>query len=211
MWVITGMKQSKIKIIGLTGNSGSGKTTCSEILKEQGCFIINCDKIARDVLNINEECYFHVISHFGENILNIDKTINRKKLGEIVFKDKAKLDLLTEITHKYIIKIVIDKVNYVIEKDMDFKYIIIDAPLLINTPLMEIVDQVWVVYAPIENSLERIIKRDSLEITQAKNRIMQQLPYEVLFKHADKIIYNNGNIEDLKKVIFESLHQEMPN
>lgn len=197
------MKQNKTKIIGLTGNSGSGKTTCSQILKQHGCFIINCDKIAHDVLNIDGECYFDVINYFGKNILNDDKSINRKKLGEIVFSDKDKLDLLTKTTHKYIIKIVIDKVNEVMGED--FKYIIIDAPVLINTPLMKLVDEIWVVYATIANSLERIIKRDSLEVLQAQNRIINQLSYEILLKHADKIIYNNGSLEELKKAVFDCL------
>lgn len=186
-------------IIGLTGGSGSGKSTVAEILKQHNMLIIDCDKIAHEIILKGNDAYIELINIFGENILDSSKQIDRKKLGNIVFKDKGKLNLLNECTHKHIV----NKVKEVIKENSnnkDINAIVIDAPLLIEANLNTIVDEVWAVYADTDIRIQRLIKRDNITLEQAKERLQSQMSWVEMVTYADTIIYNN-NLDDMKKQI----------
>lgn len=186
-------------IIGLTGGSGSGKSTVAEILKQHNMLIIDCDKIAHEIILKGNDAYIELINIFGENILDSSKQIDRKKLGNIVFKDKGKLNLLNECTHKHIV----NKVKEVIKENSnnkDINAIVIDAPLLIEANLHTIVDEVWAVYADTDIRIQRLIKRDNITLEQAKERLQSQMSWVEMVTYADTIIYNN-NLDDMKKQI----------
>ncbi len=181
---------SNIKIIGLTGNSGSGKSTVADILKNEGGYIIDADKIAHENMKLKGCAYSEIISYFGNDILDSDKNIDRKKLGNIVFNNKNKLNKLNEITHKYII----EKIENEIKKNVDskeYKFVVIDAPLLIETGLNNKVDSVWVVYADFEKRVKRIMIRDNITEEEVKRRFENQLDFEKQKVYADEIILNN--------------------
>ncbi len=180
-------------IIGLTGGSGSGKSTVAEILKQNQMFIIDCDKIAHDIILKGNDAYNELVEIFGDSILDSSKQIIRKKLGDIVFKDKAKLNLLNKCTHKHIIK----KVNELINLN---KISVIDAPLLIETNLHTISDRVLAVYADMDIRIQRIIKRDNITFEQANKRLQNQMRWNEMSSYADIIICNN-NLEQMKKQI----------
>lgn len=180
-------------IIGLMGGSGSGKSTIAEILKQSGMFIIDCDKIAHDIILKGNDAYKELVEIFGDSILDSYGQIIRKKLGDIVFKNKSKLDLLNKCTHKHIIK----KVNILIDNNLS-KTIVIDAPLLIESNLYSITNRVLAVYADIDIRIQRIIKRDNITFEQAKQRLQNQMSWDKISFYADIIIYNN-NLEDMKK------------
>ncbi len=187
-------------LIGLTGGSGSGKSTICSILKDYNMFIIDADSIAHDIIKKGNDAYNEVINIFGENILDENKEIARKKLGEIVFNNKEKLDILIKITHKYVvieIKNLINKIN----KDKSFKHIVIDAPLLIEAELHKIVDEVWVIYADINTRINRIIQRDNITKIQAENRIKSQMSWEELSSYANVIIDNSKDFSTTLKQI----------
>lgn len=188
-------------IIGLTGGSGSGKSIVSTILKELGMFIIDSDKIAHDIIKKGNNAYNEILELFGTNILDIKGEIDRKILGNIVFKDKIKLLLLTNCTHKHII---ID-IKQIIRDNIDKieNGIVIDAPLLIEAGLNKITDEVWVVYADIDIRIKRIMKRDSITYKQAEDRISSQMSWDELSSYADVVIYNNREISDVVKQILE--------
>lgn len=186
-------------IIGLTGGSGSGKSTVAEILKQHNMLIIDCDKIAHEIILKGNDAYIELINIFGENILDSSKQIDRKKLGNIVFKDKGKLNLLNECTHKHIV----NKVKEIIKENLnnkDINSIVIDAPLLIEANLHTIVDEVWAVYADTDIRIQRLIKRDNITLEQAKERLQSQMSWVEMVTYADTIIYNN-NLDDMKKQI----------
>lgn len=186
-------------IIGLTGGSGSGKSTVAEILKQHDMLIIDCDKIAHEIILKGNDTYIELINIFGENILDSSKQIDRKKLGNIVFKDKGKLNLLNECTHKHIV----NKVKEIIKENLnnkDINAIVIDAPLLIEANLHTIVDEVWAVYADTDIRIQRLIKRDNITLEQAKERLQSQMSWVEMVTYADTIIYNN-NLDDMKKQI----------
>lgn len=186
-------------IIGLTGGSGSGKSTVAEILKQHNLLIIDCDKIAHEIILKGNDAYIELINIFGENILDSSKQIDRKKLGNIVFKDKGKLNLLNECTHKHIV----NKVKEIIKENLnnkDINAIVIDAPLLIEANLHTIVDEVWAVYADTDIRIQRLVKRDNITLEQAKERLQSQMSWVEMVTYADTIIYNN-NLDDMKKQI----------
>lgn len=197
--VTTGTKPNRV--IGLTGNSGSGKSTIRNILKDYA-YVIDADSVSRDVYTVGSLCYNDVLNTFGTEILNDDQTINRAKLGKIVFYDKQKLNTLTKITHKYIIKIIIDEVNKI--KKIKSSLIVIDAPIIIDTELFNIIDELWVVYADFDILIDRIMKRDNLTKEDAIHRINSQQKFEYIKQYADVLIQNNGeSIEQLRQKIFE--------
>ncbi len=193
------MKQNRAKIIGLTGNLGSGKSSVTKILEKYNIPVFDCDKISHMEMQSGTECYKEIVDFFGDGILDNDGNIMRKTLGEIVFSDKAKLKKLNEITHYYICKTVVNGVNEIISSG--YKYIVIDAPVLIGSELENFVDEIWVVYSDFETMLSRVSQRDNIQIEQIKKRLENQLSTEELKSRADFLIENNGSIEELEEKI----------
>ena len=178
--------------VGITGISGAGKSTVAKYLCENGFYLIDADKVARDVLLRDSEGYIKVVKEFGNEYLNQDKTINRKKLGEVVFSDKNKLKKLNKITLPLIIKKMLDDVY-----SSSSEYILMDAPLLLDCELKDVCDEIVYVYADREILIERIIKRDGITRKVAENRINSQKKDEYFRKYATIIIENNNSEKDL--------------
>ena len=180
-----------IKIIGITGNSGSGKSYIAKKFAEQeNGFVICADEIAHKVMAPGGAAYDEIIEAFGNEILSESGHINRKILGPIVFSDSKKRELLEQISHKHVIS-EIDKLKESAQNsDVGYKCIIIDAPLLIEAGLHHIVDEVWAVYADIETRLARVMTRDGISREDALRRFSAQTPFEELAGYADKIIEN---------------------
>lgn len=182
-------------IIGITGNSGAGKTSlCNEIVKNysKGITILDADKIAKELLVPGQEYFNKILTLFGETILDSNGEINRKKLANIIFEDPTKKEKLDEITYKYVVEETKKRANE-IEAD-----IIIDAPLLIESRLNEICDVVISVLADKEIKLKRICKRDNLNEEEALLRLNSQKQDEFYIKNSDYVIINNEET-DLKK------------
>ena len=186
-------------IIGLTGATGSGKSLISKQLKDKGAFIIDCDKISHEIIKKGENAYKEIVNHFSHHILDEDKNIIRRKLGDIVFSDKKELKFLNECTHKYINEKVLSEIEYA--KKGLYKLIVIDAPLLTEAGLDRKCDKIWVVYADTETRIQRIIKRDGITYEQAKNRILSQKNWVEYKAFADVIIDNSKDLDYVKKQI----------
>lgn len=201
------MIQNKPIIIGLTGGTGCGKSTVCSILKNYNAYIIDADKIAHYIIKKGANAYFEIVDYFGKHILDSEKQIDRKKLGSIVFSDKKNLAYLDSITHKYIIEEIKDCINIVKDKQ-EYKYIVIDAPLLIETNLHKIVDEVWIVYCSLETRVKRLIKRDNLSEDILLKRINSQTPFEQNKKYADFIIFNEDGT-NLEQIIKQRLKKEV--
>lgn len=202
--MIDGMKSKKIII--LTGSIATGKSTVSNIIKEHGFEIIDADKIAHELMEIDKINYNAIVRKFGNNILDKDKNINRKKLSKIVFNDKEKLELLNSLTHKNIF----NKIKEKIEKS-DNQIIFVDIPLFIDLIVSNpkekylVYDEIWVVYTNIENQIKRLMKRDNSNREDVMKRINSQTSIEEKKKYANIIIDNNGSIEDLRREVLERL------
>ena len=193
-------RRNKMIVIGLTGGSGSGKSTVSNIARQQGFYVIDADQLARDVVAKGQKALSEIVSAFGQEILTENGELNRKKLGSIVFSDKEKLTLLNQITHKYIVQGIKERIETQ-RKQKQYKGVIIDVAILIESDLYYMCDIVWVVIANRNSRIERIMKRDLLTYEEAVKRINSQMPDEVMEKYADVIIENTGEIKKLEAYV----------
>lgn len=180
-------------VIGLTGGIASGKSTVAKMFKQLNIPVIDADQIAREVVLPKEETYDKVVATFGEGILQADRTLNRKKLGEIIFADEAKRKQLNEILHPAIRKRMLQRRDQYI--DAKEACVVLDIPLLYESELTHFVEKVIVVYVDEKTQIKRLMARDGLSETEAKQRINAQLPLKEKAELADDVIDNNGTIE----------------
>lgn len=187
-----------MKIIGLTGGTGSGKSIICAQLEKRNAYIINADEIAHNIIKKGQPAYKKIIDYFGLNILDKEDNIIRKKLGEIVFSHKEKLDFLNKCTHYYISERIYSLIQEIKKCPNQYQCIILDAPLLIESNLTSLCDEIWVVYAKEEDRLNRIMQRDYITYEQAKNRILSQKKWEEYKKYATVIIDNSKDFNFLE-------------
>ncbi len=181
-----------MRIIGLTGGIGSGKSTISKILAQMDIKIIDADTIARQVVKKGQPALKEIVESFGWDILLKNGELNREKLGGIVFSNKEKLKVLNKITHKYIMKEIEQKIEDEKRKKR-YSKIIIDAALLIEVGLNKICDEVWLVVADKELRIKRIMERDLLSLEETKKRIKLQITDEKRLQYATSVIHNNND------------------
>ena len=186
-----------MKIIGLTGNIACGKSTVAAIFKELGATLIDADKVARDIVGKGNPALGKIINHFGNEILNKDGTLNREKLGRKVFNDEKARQILNDITHPEIFK----EINNLIEKyrSEGKRIVIIEAALIIEREkLKKIIDKLIVVSTSKVIQIKRLKDRDGFSKEQALSRINSQIPTEEKIKHADFMIHNDSDIQNIK-------------
>ncbi|MGM8215572.1 dephospho-CoA kinase [Bacillaceae bacterium W0354] len=192
-------------VIGLTGSIATGKSTISNMFKEWNYPVVDADKIAREVVEPGEAAYEKIVSYFGESILNSDRTIDRKKLGHIVFNDKNERDQLNGIIHPEIRKEMLRQRDAFIEQKAPA--VVLDIPLLFESQLFDYVDKVLVVYVEPEVQLERLMKRDGSSKEEALSRIKSQIPITEKKERADAFIDNSRTITDSKEQLKNILKQ----
>ena len=175
-------------IIGLTGSSGAGKSAAGKVFKDNGFFVLDYDKLTYEVYQKGEACINELTMHFGNDILDENGNIIRKKLGNIVFSDEQKLDLLNKIVMKHILK----KSEIIINENKN-KNIILDAPLLFEAGLDKICDKTIAVISTPQIQIDRIMERDGISYDVAKGRLNSQHTNEFFEKNCDYCILNNGS------------------
>ena len=191
-----------MKVIGLTGGTGSGKSVVCKSLAAAGAFIVDADKIAHEIILKGEPAYHEIIEYYGIGILDTEGNIIRKKLGEIVFNDKEKLAFLNQCTHKYITAEVKRQIAEAKEKGTATA-IIVDAPLLLEAKLETVCDLVLVVYADPEVRAQRVMARDSISYDLAKARIANQKSWEEYKAAANAVIDNSKDLSYLEEQLAE--------
>lgn len=190
-----------MKVIGIVGGIGAGKTTVVSILSDlKPTVVIGADEIGHEILMPEGAAYAEVIQAFGEDILDEEGRIIRRKLGEIVFKDKKELEKLNRITHPKIYSR-IEALIEVYRLEKNYEWVIIDAALLIEIGLVKLTSLVIGVYAKEEVRIERIMKRENFSHEQALSRIRVQKKWEELEKVAQEIIDNSSSYEYTKEQI----------
>lgn len=175
-------------IIGLTGQTGAGKSTVAKILEKNGLFIINADSVAREVVQKGEPTLSELARSFGGDIINEDGTLNRKLLANRAFSSRENTDLLNSITHPAITERIRLKISQAFENGE--KAVVIDAPQLFESGENELCDFVVTVTAPLEVRLNRIMNRDGVTEDEARFRINAQLSEEYYIKNSDIVIRN---------------------
>ena len=190
---------SVLTIIGLSGGSGSGKTTAAAVMASLGAAVIDTDRVYRDLCVPGSPCLSELAGVFGKEILLPDGALDRKKLGALVFSDAAARLRLNAITHAYIA----EKTKRLI-KEYDasgMEAVVIDAPLLFESGFDAFCDITVGVTAPLDVRMARIIARDGLTAEEAEKRIASQLSDEELSRRCDFIIENRGTNEELVRAV----------
>ena len=190
-------------VIGLTGGIASGKSTISAMFTDMGMTVIDADIEARLAVEPGEKAYNDIVSQFGTDILDDDTTINRPKLGEIIFNNEEKRLLLNSIVHPAVRERMAQKRKQA--EAADEKAVVLDIPLLFESKLTELVEKIIVVYVDEQTQLERLMKRNGFSEEEASARIKSQMPLKDKVSLADAVIDNTGNIEQSKQQLMEIL------
>lgn len=186
-----------MKVIGLTGGIASGKSTISKMFQEAKKNVIDCDVIARDLLNQGTIVYDEIVDYFSAEILLTNNDINRKKLAKIVFGNKRKRDKLNAIVHPRVKEEVLQQIRYYKTKQTD--YVVLDVPLLFESDFHELCDEVIVVYCNYEEQLSRLMIRDRINDEYANMKIKSQMSLEEKRNKANYVIDNSNSILHTKK------------
>lgn len=177
-----------MKIIGLTGLTGAGKSTVAQKLMAYGCYHIDADKVAREVINNNENVKYKLKERFGNDVINADGTINRPILASRAFSDEDSTNALNEITHPA----VTEEIKSIIKdiKEVGYRGVIIDAIALFESGEDELCDFTVAVIAPLDIRLERIMERDNITEEKALERINAQKDESFFTEKADFVLWN---------------------
>jgi dephospho-CoA kinase len=188
--------------IGLTGGIGSGKSTVTQIVGEFGAPILDADKVAHTTYVPGAPAYDAVIATFGADIVAADRTIDRKKLGAIVFGKSEQLNKLTSIVWPATFESIRRNVADLRARGAKLP-IVVEAAILIEASWQPLFDEIWLVRAPREQVVARIESQRGLKPSETEARIRAQLSDEERAKQATLIIENNGSIEELRELLKE--------
>ena len=189
-----------MKIIGITGGIGSGKTAVLSIFKEEyGAFIMEADALAHRLMEPGQRSYTDIVDTFGDGILASDKTIDRAKLGAIVFGDPDKLERLNQITHPNVKNAILESLNE--QKESGCELYILEAALLIQDGYLSICDEMWFVYANVEVRIDRLCRYRGFSRDKAVAVIRSQKPDSYYEINCVKKIDNSGDREELRNHI----------
>lgn len=183
-----------MRVFGITGGSGSGKTTFSKIMSELGVYIIDTDVIAHRITEKGEECLNELADYFGNDILNVDGTLNRKELAKRAFSKESEKTALNRITHKYIKE---ETIRLIEQTDSDI--VGIDGAVIIGSNIQPLCEFIVSVISEKEVRMQRLRERDNLSDEQINLRLSAQPDDKFYIENSLYIIYNNGDLKELQR------------
>ena len=190
-----------MKVIGLTGGIGSGKSTVSQFLAELGAVILDADRVGHEALKSDTEVWRKVVAAFGRQILTPRGDIDRAKLGEMVFGNPESLSRLNQIMHPRIYDMV--KAQLEGYRRQGVEVVVLEAPLLIEAGWTSLVDEVWVTVAPEAIVLRRLKQGIGLSESESLARLRSQLSLEERIRHAEVVINTDCDLDELRARIGE--------
>ena len=193
------MDKMKNLVVGLTGQTGAGKTTVSDYLKENGVTIIDADHIAREVVESGSACIADIALEFGCEYINMDGTLNRKKMAKTVFTDKAKLKKLNALIFPYIIDSIRTRTAQLRREQQGI--IVLDAPTLFESGGDKLCDVIVSVVTPREERLRRVLERDGITREAAEARMSNQHEDEYYTRRSHFVITNSSDLAHLEKEV----------
>lgn len=193
-------------VIGLTGGIGTGKSTVSDYLRKKGCIILDADEISRKMTEAGMPALLIIQNVFGDEVINTDGSLNRHKLGDIVFNDKDKLQKLQHIITTEVVDNINRKLSQLQSENCD-NIVVIDAPLLFECGMENIADENWLVITDMSIRIKRVKERDNLSEEQIIARINNQMSQEDKEKICDYILDNSGSLQQLYEQIDEKLER----
>jgi dephospho-CoA kinase len=189
-------------IIGLTGGIATGKSTVVAMFERRGARILDFDVMARVVVEPGTPALKDIVAYFGQSVLKKDRTLDRTKVGEIVFGDAEKRKTLEGFIYPRLFEEYARRVKEIEEKHPD-ALVLVDTPLLFEANLEHMFEKIIVVHSTREEQIERIVERDGLGREDAFRRLEAQMPTEEKLKRADYIIHNSGSLEDVESEVDE--------
>ncbi|MDM7999148.1 MAG: dephospho-CoA kinase [Dehalococcoidia bacterium] len=198
--------QSRImRVIGLTGGICSGKSTIAQFLARMGAAVISADEIGHEAYRPHGETWQQVVDAFGKEILTDGEEIDRKKLGEIVFRDPEALKRLNSIMHPGMHRMAQRRIEE-LRRD-GAAVVVLEAPLLVEAGWLDLVDEVWVAKASEANVLKRCAERSGLTESQARSRMASQLSPDEKAKYGDVVIDTDVSLPEVEAKV-KQLWQE---
>lgn len=193
-------------IVGLTGGISSGKSTVSHWFVEKGITVLDADAIVKDLQAPKSLLLGQLANAFGSHILNPDGSLNRSELGKLIFTNEGAKEKINEIIHPLVKSVLLQGIEKA--KQGHELFVILDVPLLYESGFDELVDLTVVVYVQRDTQIERLMKRDQIDVGYATQKIESQLSLDEKRHRANLIIDNNGTLHDLR-VNFESLYEQL--
>jgi dephospho-CoA kinase len=188
-------------VIGLTGSIGTGKSEAARQLEMLGASIISADQVGHEAYTPNTEAWEQVVAAFGDDILQGDKEIDRRKLGAIVFSDSSQLDKLNAIMHPRMARMVSDKIEVL--RGQGVKVVVVEAALLFEAGWDTLVEEVWVTDSSEDIVVGRLKERNGLSEEEAKKRINSQMDRAERIERSDFVIDNSSDMAGLESAIKE--------
>ena len=195
-----------VTILGITGGIGSGKSTASQMLGELGAVVIDADQVGHKIYLPNTPAWREIVEEFGEGVVAPDQTIDRTKLGPIVFSDVQKLQALNRITHGKIYAYIQGQIDYIREHRAD-GVVAVEAAILLEAGWRSLVEQLWVVVATEDVVIARLQAYKNMPEDQARARIKAQMSNDERIAQADTVIWNNAALPDLRQAVETAWHQ----
>jgi len=186
-------------IVGLTGGIVGGKSTVASMFRDLGAKIIDADKLGHSVIFPNKPAWKKIVKIFGKDILQNDLTINREKLGKIVFTNQTFLKKLNEVTHPEITKMIKKEIDSATNNQE--KVLIIDAALIYEAKIDRLMDKIIVVYIDKDEQIKRLIKRNNFSRDEALQRVRSQIPMKEKAKMADYVIDNSNSLSKTREQV----------
>lgn len=193
-------------MIGLTGSIGTGKSEVSAILRGLGAPVIDADRLTHTLQNRGQPLWRAIWSRYGWSVLGPDGQLLRRKLGHRIFQDPEERQKLNALVHPLVRQSIMQQI--VEMSQQGYAAVVLDIPLLIESDWRRSVDQIWLVYAPLEVQLERIMRRDHLGREEAFRRIQAQIPVDEKIRYADCIIDNQGSLDGLREQVTRLWHNQ---
>ncbi len=194
----------KMRIIGLTGGCGTGKSTVAGLLAEKGGYIIDADKLTWELQKPGASAYEEIVKWLGSDYVQEDGTLNRRKIAELVFNDKQALRKLNTIVHTKVAEEIKSSIA-LIEATKEEGFIVLDVPIPVEKGFLDTVDVIWVTSANDDLRVERLMSRMKISEFEAVKRINNQMSNREYEELADVVIENEKGIEELRRKVEEAL------
>ncbi|MEE3246406.1 MAG: dephospho-CoA kinase, partial [Chloroflexota bacterium] len=193
--------QREMMVIGLTGSIGTGKSEAARQLEALGASIISADQVGHEAYTPNTEAWEQVVAAFGDDILQDDGEIDRRKLGAVVFSDPGQLEKLNQIMHPRMARMVADKIEEL--RDQGAEVVVVEAALLFEAGWDSLVEEVWVTDSTEQVVIERLKQRNGMSEEEARKRISSQMGRTERLERSDYVIENSGDMATLGNTIKE--------
>lgn len=191
--------QGPTRVIGLTGGIATGKSSVARLLEEQGAAVIDADLLSREAVRPGSAALERIVALFGPEMLLADGSLDRKRLGRLVFSDSDKRRQLEQITHPAIRRLAEERIRQLARER--HRVVFYMAPLLIEAGATDRVDEIWVVTVRPEIQLARLMARDVIDRTEAERIIASQMPLAEKERHARIVIDNSGTLEETRQIV----------